>query len=184
MNRKDRKDFTPRTQFFLCELCEKTLRLCVKKKMRKGLLSLLIVSFSLLSVYADGSLYAPQSALSEGTWVKISVEETGIYKLTYADIRKMGFSDPAKVSVHGYGGWMLDENFSKPYTDDVPATAVWRGNDYLLFYAKGPVKWQYDDNTSRFVHENNPYSNHGYYFITDASPVKDMASVASVDNGA
>jgi len=150
--------------------------------MRKGLLSLLIVSFSLLSVYADGGLYTPQSALSEGTWVKISVEETGIYKLSYADLKKMGFSDPAKVSVHGYGGWMLDENFAKPYTDDVPATAVWRGNDYLLFYAKGPVKWQY--NNALFVHENNPYSNHGTYFITDATPVKEMTSISFVDNGA
>jgi len=157
-------------------------RLNGKKKMRKVIFSLLLYCATLLSVYADGSLYAPQSALSEGIWVKISVEETGIYKLTFADLKKMGFSDPAKVSVHGYGGWLLDENFSKPYTDDIPATAVWRGNDYLLFYAKGPIKWQYDG--SRFVHENNPYSNHGTYFITDATPVKDMASVASTNNGA
>ena len=158
--------------------------------MKKGLLSLLISCFTLMIAWADGSLYAPQSALSEGKWVKVRVEETGIYKLTYADLRKMGFSDPAKVSVHGYGGWMLDENFSKPYVDDVPAVAVWRGNDYLLFYAKGPVKWWYGEasygyyNTSQFIHENNPYSNYGYYFITDATPVNDMTAIASVDNGA
>ena len=154
--------------------------------MRKGLLSLLISCFTLMIAWADGGIYTSQSALSEGIWVKIRVEETGIYKLTYADLRRMGFSDPTKVSIHGYGGWMLDEDFSKPYIDDVPATAVWRGNDYLLFYAKGPIKWWYGtkDNTSQFLHENNPYSNYGYYFITDATSIKEVTSIASVNNGA
>jgi hypothetical protein len=57
--------------------------------MRKGLLSFLISCFTLMMAWADGRIYAPQSALSEGLWVKIRVEETGIYKLTYADLRKM-----------------------------------------------------------------------------------------------
>ena len=47
--------------------------------------------------------YAANSCLSTGKWVKIQVNETGIYKLTNADLRQMGFSDPGKVSVHGYG---------------------------------------------------------------------------------
>jgi hypothetical protein len=131
---------------------------------------------------ADGSRYASQSVLSEGRWVKIRVSEDGIYKLTYADLRKMGFPDPAKVSVHGYGGWILDEDFSKnSYIDDVPAVAVWRGTDYILFYGKGPVKWSYDNANSRFVHENNPYSLYGYYFVTDATGTNDMKTVSSVD---
>ena len=154
--------------------------------MKKVGLILLFSLFTLMMAWADGSIYAPQSALSEGKWVKVRVEETGIYKLTYADLRKMGFNDPANVSIHGYGGWILDEDFSKPYIDDVPATAVWRGNDYLLFYAKGPVKWSHENqsNTMRFTHENNPYSNYGYYFITDATPVKDMISIPFDNNGA
>ena len=154
--------------------------------MKRGLLCLLFCCFTLMIAWADESIYASQSALSEGTWVKVRVEETGIYKLTYADLRKMGFSDPTKVSVHGYGGWLLEEDFSKPYFDDVPATAVWRGTDYLLFYAKGPVKWWYDTSTNnpQFLHENNPYANYGYYFITDATPTKEMTSIASIDNGA
>ena len=74
-------------------------------------------------------------------------DKTGIYKLSYADLKNMGFSDPSKVSVHGYGGWPLDEDFSKEYIDDVPSTPVWRGSDYLLFYGKGPVKWEYDSSS-------------------------------------
>ena len=158
--------------------------------MKKIVLSFLLTCFTLITAWADGSLYAPRSALSTGKWVKIRVEETGIYKLTYAELRRMGFADPAKVSIHGYGGWMLDENFSRPYTDDVPATAVWRGNDYLLFYAKGPVRWSYsekiyDNNTriTHFNHENNPYSTYGYYFVTDETSVNDMTTIPSVSSG-
>lgn len=131
------------------------------------------------SVRADGSKYAASSALSSGKWVKVQVEERGIYKLTYAALRGMGFSDPAKVSVHGYGGCMLDENFSTPYIDDIPAVPVWRGDDYLLFYGCGTISWVYDKTDKVFVHTNNPYSNYGYYFLTDATETKEMESVAS-----
>lgn len=97
------------------------------------IIGLLLCSYT----WADGSRYASNSLLSEGKWVKIRVDKTGIYKLSYADLKNMGFSDPSKVSVHGYGGWPLDEDFSKEYIDDVPSTPVWRGSDYLLFYGKG-----------------------------------------------
>ena len=164
------------------------LRLCVTpcSLWFKIFLSLLFGFFTLADVWAEGSRYAPESAFANGKWVKIRVDETGIYKLTYADLKKMGFAEPDKVSIHGYGGWMLDEDFSKPYIDDIPATAVYRGNDYLLFYAKGPVKWSYGtrSNIQQFIHENNPYANYGYYFVTDATPVNEMDSIASLSNGA
>ena len=138
------------------------------------IIGLLLCSYT----WADGSRYASNSLLSEGKWVKIRVDKTGIYKLSYADLKNMGFSDPSKVSVHGYGGWPLDEDFSKEYIDDVPSTPVWRGSDYLLFYGKGSVKWEYDSSSQTFVHTNNPYSLYGYYFVTDATPTNDMTSVA------
>ncbi len=145
----------------------------------RRLLYIFIIGLLLCSyTWADGSRYASKSLLSEGNWVKIRVNKTGVYKLSYADLKNMGFSDPSKVSVHGYGGWPLDEDFSKEYIDDVPSTPVWRGNDYLLFYGKGPVKWEYDLSSQTFVHTNNPYSLYGYYFVTDATPTNDMISVA------
>lgn len=144
------------------------------------LLYTFIISICFFSfAWADGSKYATSSALASGKWVKIQIEDRGIYKLTYADLRGMEFSDPAKVSVHGYGGCMLDEDFSNPYIDDIPAVPVWRGDDYLLFYGCGVINWTYDKSTESFVHTNNPYSNYGYYFLTDATGTKEMESVAS-----
>lgn len=142
--------------------------------------------FLCFSAGAEANRYASSSALAEGKWVKIKVDQTGIYKLSYADLRKMGFSDPAKVSVHGYGGWPLEQDFSQPYIDDVPATAIWRDNEYLLFYARGPVKWSYVTGTTgaennSFVHANNPYSLYGYYFLTDRTDVPEMATAGSVE---
>jgi hypothetical protein len=116
--------------------------------------------------------------------VKIQVEHTGICKITDDDLRKMGFADPAKVSVHGYGGWPLDEDFSRPYVDDLPATGVYRGGNYLLFYAQGTVKWEYNAQNNAFVHTNNPYATYGCYFLTDQGAPKGMETLASADAGA
>ena len=124
--------------------------------------------------------YADKSALSEGKWIKISVKETGIYKLTYSKLKEMGFPDPAKVSIHGYGGWPLEEDFAKAeYRDDVPTVAVWRGSDYLLFYGRGAVKWTCDSTHKSFRHVNNAYATLGYYFVTDATETNDAVSIPS-----
>jgi hypothetical protein len=140
---------------------------------------LTLLLFSFFSVNAeDASFYTSKSALSEGKWVKIRIKETGFYKLTYSDLKKMGFSDPLKVSVHGYGGFPMEEDLSKAvYCDDVPSVAVYRGGDYLLFYGKGVVKWTYDLNGKYFVHENNTYSTSGYYFVTDATETNEAAQI-------
>lgn len=134
----------------------------------KRILCVLLFVFGLLtSAWADSSRYASESVLNSGKWVKIQVAEDGIYKLTAADLKKMGFSNLDKVAVYGYGGWPLDEDFSTTYIDDVPEVAVWRGADYLLFYGKGPRKWEYSSSDKSFIHTNNPYSNYGYYFVTE-----------------
>lgn len=134
----------------------------------KRILCVLLFVFGLLtSAWADSSRYASESVLNSGKWVKIQVAEDGIYKLTAADLKKMGFSNLDKVAVYGYGGWPLDEDFSTTYIDDVPEVAVWRSADYLLFYGKGPRKWEYSFSDKSFIHTNNPYSNYGYYFVTE-----------------
>ncbi|MCL2650210.1 MAG: type IX secretion system sortase PorU [Candidatus Azobacteroides sp.] len=123
------------------------------------------------AIVNDGSRYVDTSILNTpGKWVKLKVEENAIYKLTYKDIQNMGV-DPSKAKIYGYGGWIIDEDFTKPYIDDLPEVPCWRSegaNGFLLFYGKGPVKWSY--NNSRYIHENNPYSTYGVYFLTDATP--------------
>jgi hypothetical protein len=139
--------------------------------------------------------YAGRSVLSEGKWVQLEVKENGVYKLTFEDIKKMGFADPAKTTIYGYGGWPLSQDFTKPVIDDLPEVAVYlnKGSDgvfgagdYLLFYGRGVVKWEYDASMDFFMHQNNPYANFGYYFVTENEagpremPVQETSSQATV----
>ena len=150
--------------------------------MKRSLLRIIITILSLASSWSATSQYAAHSQLSSGRWVKIKVEQSGVYRLTASALADMGFTDPSKVSVHGYGGWILDEDFSKgTYLDDVPAIPIWRDSESIYFYAKGPVKWEYNAYDRRFSHTNNPYSTAGYYFVTDATDVLNMETQASVE---
>ncbi|GHV57071.1 peptidase C25 [Bacteroidia bacterium] len=137
------------------------------------LLSLFLLCFPLHSFSEN---YTNKSILSEGKWIQLQVKENAIYKLTYDDVKKMGFTNPAKIKIYGYGGWPLEQDFTKPYTDDLPEVAVYlnkgsdgifNSGDYLLFYGHGVIKWTYDTSNDFFTHQNNPYANYGYYFITE-----------------
>ena len=109
--------------------------------------------------------YTDNSALSEGKWYKIRIAESGIYKLTYSSLRSMGFSDPSRVRLFGYGGAVLPETDLQNLTDDLPEQPLWRGDGYMLFYGQGPTSWI--KTAQGYEHEVNTYSDWGYYFLTD-----------------
>ena len=109
--------------------------------------------------------YARNSILSNGKWVKIKVKESGVYKLTYSALRSMGFNEPEKVRLFGYGGAVLPETGLQDLADDLPEQPLWRTDGYMLFYGKGPVSWKHT--TRGYEHEVNTYSDFGYYFLTD-----------------
>ena len=66
----------------------------------------------------------------------------------------------------------MEEDFTKPYVDDLPAVPVLRKDDYILFYGRGTTKWKAQIRNENFTHTNNPYSVYGYYFRTDGAEVK------------
>ncbi|MBR1547932.1 MAG: type IX secretion system sortase PorU [Prevotella sp.] len=120
---------------------------------------------------ATGDYYAQHSALSSGQWAKIRVPSTGIYQLTEELVRQAGFSSLDRVKVYGYGGGLQPERLTADYlaqTDDLPEVATCKVGNRRLFYAVGPVTW---DSNNRRV--RNPYSDYGYYFLTenDSTPL-------------
>ena len=111
------------------------------------------------------SRYTDSSVLSRGRWVKIRVNKSGVYKLTDRALRSMGFAEPSKVRLFGYGGAVLPETKLQNLTDDLPEQPLWRADGFALFYAQGPVSWK---RTVRgYTHQVNSYSDWGYYFLTD-----------------
>ena len=111
--------------------------------------------------------YADNSVLSSGKWVKISVEESGIYKITYSKLKDWGFSTPEQVRVFGYGGEMLPAANSVPRPDDLPEAAIWHHNSAIYFYAQNIAIWNWDNSQQMFLHDLHRYSNTAYYFLSD-----------------
>ena len=109
--------------------------------------------------------YADNSVLRSGTWIKISIPQTGIYQLTEELVRKAGLTSLDKVRIYGYGGGLQPEKLTADYlmaTDDLQQQPTCRVNGRKLFYGIGPVTWD-----ESFQRVRNPYSNYGYYFLTE-----------------
>lgn len=109
--------------------------------------------------------YADNSVLRSGTWIKISIPQTGIYQLTEELVRKAGLTSLDKVRIYGYGGGLQPEKLTADYlmaTDDLQQQPTCRVDGRKLFYGIGPVTWD-----ESFQRVRNPYSNYGYYFLTE-----------------
>ena len=142
--------------------------------------------------------YATKSALSDGNIVKIRVGETGIHMIPFDSLTAWGLN-AEHVSVLGYGGAMLSEDFTRKHHDDLPPVSIYmhkgadglfNSGDYILFYAQGSIQWHASSN-GIWRHTRNTYSDYGYYFVTDKPSLQrlitlsdetyDLKNVADVD---
>jgi len=126
---------------------------------------------------AKAGNWTDHSLLVSGNWYKVSVEESGIHKLSYEQLQAMGFANPAAVRVYGSGAYLLPEQYSQGHIDDLEAVPVYihKGadelfgpGDYILFYAIGPVEWDFDEESGMYLHHLHTYSWKGHYFLTDS----------------
>ena len=119
----------------------------------------------------DASKYATTSQLATGKWVKISVPENGMYEITYDELREMGFNNPEKVNVFGYGGAKINEVLSANAPDDLSRVPILRSNDKICFYGVGAITFSISDYTTspRFTRVFNPYSQVGCYFLCEVN---------------
>lgn len=138
------------------------------KFLAKYILSALLLTVVGLTARAfDASVYAPSSELASGNWVKISVSETGLHLLSVSDLRSMGFSDPSKVRVYGYGGRRIPDQFTlENYRDDLPLVQSAVTSRGVVFYAVA-AETEREAAEGYKYHTLNPYSAKGYYFVTD-----------------
>ena len=122
---------------------------------------------SAASASADAaSRYASSSVLAKGRWAKIRVPSDGVYQLTESLVRQAGFSSLAKVKVYGYGGHMQNEQLvgsELQELDDMQEVPTCTIGGRRLFYGRGPVSWSSNTASRR---TRNPYSDYGYYFLT------------------
>lgn len=119
------------------------------------------------------------SVLSTGQWYKISVEENGLYKLSYQDFENMGFDiasiNPRTIQIYGNADGVLPEPNNIQVNQGLIENAIYVSgaddgsfdeDDFVAFYAVGPDEWVYEKNFSRFKFYGHPYDDKNFYFIT------------------
>lgn len=124
--------------------------------------------------------FAANSVLSNGKWYKLAVKQTGMYKITYADLLAMGVNlnnlSTNQISIFGNPAGMLPEaNYATQYDDlneisiivkDLNSNGIFDQNDYILFYGQSPVVWKYNSIRGLFEHQINYYADQTNYFLT------------------
>lgn len=152
----------------------------MKKTQRTNLLSLL-KALLLLPFLGGGAVVFAQSTpspLASGLWVKIAVSANGVYRVSYEELRKQGFPDPSKVGVFGFGGALLSERLAERPQESFPSVPVMHRDEALFFYGQGPTKLEYDEKDKILRHVDNHYSTEGFYFLSDALPIKPISEEA------
>lgn len=146
--------------------------------MRPFLTILLIVSAFSLSAQS-GEL--SKSVLRSGKWAKMSVEKSGVYRISADLLRRFGFNpgdiDPKKIKIYGNPGGMLPQTVSETRPRDLVENAIlvsgetdgrFDNGDFILFYAEGPDLSRFDIKSQSFYHQTNLYSKQNFYFLTVA----------------
>lgn len=123
--------------------------------------------------------YALNSVLASGDWYKIYINETGIYRLTYNDLKSLGINvnglNPDMIRIFGNGGRMLPEGAGSNRIDDLAENAikvvtaspgVFAQGDYVLFYGQGTLAWNMNPFSARMEHLKHPYADEACYFVT------------------
>ena len=128
------------------------------------------------SVMAQGG----GSIFTTGAWGKVGVTSRGVYKIDVAALNSMGLMPAGgtvasdKIRLFGSGGAMLPEAVGAPRQGSFTENAllindggdgVLSGQDYIVFYAPGPHRWNYDGSSSKYSYVHNLYSDTAFYFI-------------------
>jgi len=126
--------------------------------------------------------YASNSVLSSGTWYKIAIKESGIYKLDADFFNNLGINlssiNPQNIQIYGNGGKILPQRNSDFRHDDLVENAIqvigeedgtFNNADYVLFYGEGPHTFSYNTEAKRFQHVYNFYTDTSFYFLRIAN---------------
>lgn len=121
--------------------------------------------------------FAASSVLSTGSWYRIEIPSSGVYKIDKAFLENLGISTTGlatnSINIYGNGQGMLPISNSTPRPDDLLKNAIqvndggdntFDQNDFILFYANGPDALSYSSGYG-FTITKNVYCDASVYFI-------------------
>jgi hypothetical protein len=139
---------------------------------------------------ATTRFYTSTSVLNQGSWYKMGVAESGIYKLDKTILSSMGVSlqglNPNNLHVFGNSMGILPQPNATRRPDDLVENNImfvgdtdsnFDDNEYFLFYSPGAHTWEARGGV--FRHRNNIYTDTTYYFVkVDGTPGRRVTTAA------
>ncbi len=138
--------------------------------------------------YGRVDRYVENSVLASGSWYKLCVDETGVYRLGAQDLEALGVDissvQKQNLRLFGNGNGMLPEANDAFVYDDLHENAIYVSgsptgsfgqDDYLLFYGRSPDRWYLEqhgpddegaDSKWLFRRRVHLYDTEACYFLT------------------
>lgn len=122
--------------------------------------------------------FATNSVLNNGDWYRVGVVNDGVHRIDGTVLSALGIDvntlNPQDLNIYGNGFGQLPFQNNVPRPDDLLLNSIYiegendgsfDEGDFILFYAKGPHKWSYNQTTGLFDPKKHDYSDTSYYFI-------------------
>ena len=136
-----------------------------------------LVSASLSSGGGNPHLDVARSVLADGTWHRIAVPETGVYRITEAFLRdSLGVASPdlGRVQVYGNGGRILPALAGAPRPADLVKVPTLVAGGAVVFVAQGDAWWDWraavGETPGYWEHDINPFVQETAYFVRVDDP--------------
>lgn len=156
--------------------------------MRRGVFIVFLVF-----MFSPYFLGAQNAVFNEGKWAKIAISKQGIYQITGAQLKTLGFSLPIRSTQLQLFNYNLDQ-----LSEKVPATistaltenaiqVVDGGDnqidekDYVLFYAQGAIGWRQEAANFLPTHFKNTSNDSIFYFLSIGSNGKRMSTMGKLN---
>ncbi len=137
----------------------------------------------LYSSFTDIHFIVPNttpSLLADGEIYKISVDQTGVFKIDYNFLKNdlgvlnLENKDPRNIQLLSYGGGMLPELVAPQSEHGIQEVSIFiegesdgrlDAKDYILFYSKGPDQSYWSEADQMMLIKKNLYARSANYFI-------------------
>jgi len=141
-------------------------------------------------------LGAQNAIFNTGQWAKIAISKQGIYQLTGAQLKTLGFSLPiasTQLQLFNYNLNQLTEKVTATVSTALTENAIQvidggdnqiDEKDYVLFYAQGAVEWKQEASKFSATHFKNTSNDSVFYFISIGSNGKRMSTMGKLNSTA
>ncbi|MBP9926478.1 MAG: type IX secretion system sortase PorU [Cyclobacteriaceae bacterium] len=141
-----------------------------------------IVSFFVLLVIQFDLSAQVTGILASGNWYKFSVANDGAVKIDYNLLKRAGINpdqiDPRNIKIYTGQHGMLPQANDQPRISQLQEISIevsgesdgrFNSGDLILFFGRGPDKYEYDLQKQLFAYQNNLFTDKNFYFLTIGS---------------